>query len=79
MINCELSYPHSHTLVQEFSKKLPEHFEDLLNALPFSEYVRPNGILNMISTLPEKANRPDLGPKWYRHQCSPHINTYFLR
>jgi len=50
---------------EDFSTKLPEHFTDLMQALPYSEYVRPDGILNLISALPAEYNKPDLGPKCY--------------
>jgi len=36
-----------------------------MGALPFMEYVRPTGTLNMISRLPKNVNKPDLGPKCY--------------
>jgi len=57
--------PHLPFNHQAFAKKLPKHFEDFMAALPFSEYVRPDGLLNLISALPEQANKPDLGPKCY--------------
>eukprot|EP00731_Ephydatia_muelleri_P021265 Em0013g992a len=50
---------------EDFSEKLPERFDDLMKALPLSEYTRRDGKLNMASSLPEFFVKPDLGPKMY--------------
>lgn len=49
----------------DFSELLPSRFADLMKALPLSEYTHRNGRLNLVSRLPERCVRPDLGPKMY--------------
>ena len=49
----------------EFRDKLPIWFDNLMDALPLSEYTRYNGCRNLASRLPEFFVRPDLGPKMY--------------
>lgn len=49
----------------DFSEKLPRRFADLTNALPFPEYTRRDGKMNMVTSLPKLFVKPDLGPKMY--------------
>ncbi|CAG0895024.1 unnamed protein product [Darwinula stevensoni] len=43
----------------------PSRFRDLVRSLPLSEYTRREGVLNLISRLPDAFVEPDLGPKMY--------------
>lgn len=49
----------------DFAEMLPSRYNDLMQALPLSEYTHRNGRLNLASRLPECIVRPDLGPKMY--------------
>ncbi|XP_060084452.1 probable JmjC domain-containing histone demethylation protein 2C isoform X2 [Ylistrum balloti] len=49
----------------DFSDLMPQHFEDLMQALPLPEYTHRQGRLNLASRLPDFLVRPDLGPKMY--------------
>ena len=49
----------------DFSDLLPNHFHDLMDALPLPEYTRRDGYLNLASRLPDFLVKPDLGPKMY--------------
>ena len=49
----------------DFSDLLPQHFNDLMQALPLPEYTRREGMLNVVSRLPDFLVKPDLGPKMY--------------
>jgi lysine-specific demethylase 3 len=44
---------------------MPNHFDDLMQALPLPEYTHRHGKLNLASRLPDFLVRPDLGPKMY--------------
>ena len=48
-----------------FREVLPEHFEDLMAALPLRTYTALKGARNLASYLPPTAVPPDLGPKCY--------------
>ena len=48
-----------------FREVLPDHFTDLMGALPLGAYTRLDGTFNLASFLPETAVPPDLGPKCY--------------
>ncbi|PIA26509.1 hypothetical protein AQUCO_09200015v1 [Aquilegia coerulea] len=49
-----------------FEERLPRHCEEYIGALPFQEYTNPKfGFLNLAVKLPQKALKPDLGPKTY--------------
>jgi len=48
-----------------FARLLPIWYEDLLHALPSPEYTDRNGVLNLVSRLPDFFLKPDLGPKMY--------------
>lgn len=50
---------------EDFAKRLPDRFEDLMNCLPLKEYTQRDGRFNLASRLPECFVRPDLGPKMY--------------
>lgn len=50
---------------EDFSDMLPSRYNDLMRALPMSEYTKREGRLNLASRLPECFVRPDLGPKMY--------------
>ena len=49
----------------DFADLLPRRFADLMTALPFPQYTQRSGSLNLVSCLPERFVRPDLGPKMY--------------
>ncbi|VDI29098.1 Hypothetical predicted protein [Mytilus galloprovincialis] len=49
----------------DFSDIMPNHFDDLMQALPLPEYTHRHGKLNLASRLPDFLVRPDLGPKMY--------------
>ena len=51
----------------------PFRFDDLMKALPLSEYTRRDGKLNMASSLPEFFVKPDLGPKMYCAYGEPYV------
>ena len=42
---------------------LPQHCDELLSALPFGAYTRPDGAVNLAAFLPPAAVAPDLGPR----------------
>ena len=48
---------------QGFRELLPEHCDDLMQALPLASYTRADGELNLISHLPASVAPPDIGPK----------------
>ncbi|PON68253.1 Zinc finger, RING-type domain containing protein [Parasponia andersonii] len=49
-----------------FEERLPRHNKEFLCCLPFKEYTHPlNGFLNLAVKLPDKALKPDMGPKTY--------------
>ncbi|XP_039299530.1 lysine-specific demethylase 3B isoform X2 [Nilaparvata lugens] len=50
---------------EDFSKILPNRFNDLMKVLPLKEYTMRDGSLNLVSRLPDCFARPDLGPKMY--------------
>lgn len=63
---------------EDFSDIMPQHFNDLMNALPMPEYTKRTGRLNLASCLPDFFVRPDLGPKMYNAYGSaitPHAGT----
>jgi hypothetical protein len=49
----------------DFKQRLPEHFDDFMNILPYKEYTTRNGPLNLASSFPRDWLQPDLGPKMY--------------
>lgn len=55
----------------DFSEILPEHFSNLMEALPMPEYTHRDGRLNLAGRLPDCFVRPDLGPKLYNAYGSP--------
>jgi len=50
---------------QDFRSKMPEYFDDLMQALPFPEYTHRDGPLNLAKFFPRTCVPPDLGPKMY--------------
>lgn len=49
-----------------FESKMPKHFWDFIEMLPFKEYTNPKtGPLNLANDFPQKGRPPDLGPKSY--------------
>ena len=50
---------------QDFQSKMPEYFEDLMQALPFPSYTHRDGVLNLAKYFPRQYVPPDLGPKMY--------------
>ena len=48
-----------------FRDVLPDHFDDLMRALPYGAYTRTDGHYNLAAYLPDGAVPPDLGPKCY--------------
>jgi len=50
---------------QDFRSKMPEYFDDLMQALPFPQYTRRDGALNLAKYFPRQFVPPDLGPKMY--------------
>ena len=50
---------------QDFQSKMPEYFEDLMQALPFPQYTHRDGVLNLAKYFPRQYVPPDLGPKMY--------------
>lgn len=50
---------------QDFRDKMPEYFEDLMQALPFPQYTHRDGALNLSKYFPGNHVPPDLGPKMY--------------
>mmetsp|Transcript_16213 Transcript_16213/g.41699 ORF Transcript_16213/g.41699 Transcript_16213/m.41699 type:complete len:205 (+) Transcript_16213:2-616(+) len=49
----------------DYAELLPQHFADLMQALPQPLYTRRTGALNLVSRLPPYTLPPDLGPKMY--------------
>jgi len=50
---------------QDFQGKMPEYFEDLMQALPVPQYTHRDGVLNLAKYFPRQYVPPDLGPKMY--------------
>jgi lysine-specific demethylase 3 len=50
---------------QDFRSKMPEYYEDLMQALPFPQYTHREGVLNLAKYFPRQYVPPDLGPKMY--------------
>ena len=50
---------------ENFSKKLPRRFTDIMQALPAPSYTHRDGHLNLAARLPNFFAVPDLGPKMY--------------
>jgi len=50
---------------QDFRDKMPEYYEDLMQALPFPQYTHREGVLNLSKYFPGNHVPPDLGPKMY--------------
>ncbi|KAK3027596.1 hypothetical protein RJ639_042272, partial [Escallonia herrerae] len=49
-----------------FEERLPRHCAEFISSLPYLEYTHlRSGILNIATKMPEKALKPDLGPKTY--------------
>ncbi|MCL7040404.1 hypothetical protein MKW94_026633, partial [Papaver nudicaule] len=47
-------------------ERLPRHGAEFISSLPYQGYTNPKtGFLNLATKLPEKAVKPDLGPKAY--------------
>ena len=44
-----------------FSELLPDHFQDLMQALPINSYTNREGDFNLAKYLPRWCNPPDLG------------------
>ena len=66
--------PHGHGMLKlrdwptedDFKGKLPRHYADFLQMLPFQEYTNMiDGPLNLSTALPKEWVPPDLGPKSY--------------
>ena len=51
---------------------LHSRFADLIDALPFPEYTRREGRMNMAASLPDFFVKPDLGPKMYNAYGKPY-------
>lgn len=49
----------------DFQAKMPDRFNDLMQALPLPCYTHRDGWLNLTSYLPDSFVKPDLGPKMY--------------
>ncbi|KAJ2817305.1 hypothetical protein GGI24_005441, partial [Coemansia furcata] len=49
----------------DFETRLPDHFRQFMNALPFPEYTQRKGKFNLVNRLPAGFVPPDLGPKMY--------------
>ena len=49
----------------DFRDKMPEYFDDLMEALPFPQYTHRDGVLNLARHFPPDCVPPDLGPKMY--------------
>ena len=50
---------------QDFADLLPDRYEDLMKALPLTDYSNRDGRFNLAARLPDIFARPDLGPKMY--------------
>ncbi|KAG5672190.1 hypothetical protein PVAND_002340 [Polypedilum vanderplanki] len=50
---------------QDFADVLQEHYNDLMNSIPFKLYTRRNGIFNLAKYQHLHFLKPDLGPKIY--------------
>ncbi|KAJ1958633.1 hypothetical protein EC988_000184, partial [Linderina pennispora] len=48
-----------------FEERLPDHFRNFMEALPFHDYTSRGGKYNLANQLPEEFVPPDLGPKMY--------------
>lgn len=50
----------------DFKQKMPRHYKDFIQMLPFQEYTNSlDGLLNLSTKLPKEWVPPDLGPKSY--------------
>ncbi|OMO65023.1 hypothetical protein COLO4_31627 [Corchorus olitorius] len=46
-----------------FQEQFPDHFAEIIRALPFPEYMDPrSGLLNIAARLPQEIAKPELGP-----------------
>ncbi|KAG5456821.1 MAG: jmjC domain-containing histone demethylation protein 2B [Olpidium bornovanus] len=50
-----------------------------MSALPYPEYTRPNGHLNLVSYLPKEFSPPDLGPKMYNAYAAQELDATVRR
>ncbi|KAJ2023945.1 hypothetical protein GGI06_001204 [Coemansia sp. S85] len=48
-----------------FEERLPDHYHDFMDSLPFPEYTQRTGPFNLVNRLPAEFVSPDLGPKMY--------------
>lgn len=56
----------------DFANVMKEHFNDIMEAVPFHYYTQREGRFNLVSYLPEHFSRPDLGPKMYSAYAQMH-------
>ncbi|KAI0060291.1 hypothetical protein BV25DRAFT_1807669 [Artomyces pyxidatus] len=50
---------------KNFRTQFSDHYQSFLDAVPFPDITRPDGVLNMRSHYPKNGVIPDLGPKMY--------------
>lgn len=49
-----------------FQEQFPDHYAEIMHALPFKEYINPkSGLLNLAVKLPKELPMPELGPCMY--------------
>lgn len=54
-----------------FQEQFPDHYTEIIRALPLPEYMDPrSGLLNIAARLPEEITKPDLGPCISISYCS---------
>ncbi|KAI0063948.1 hypothetical protein BV25DRAFT_1774783, partial [Artomyces pyxidatus] len=50
---------------KDFRAEFSDHYESFIDAVPFPDMTRPDGVMNMRSHYPKNGVVPDLGPKMY--------------
>ena len=54
-----------------FQEQFPDHYTEIIQALPLPEYMNPrSGLLNIAAMLPQEIIMPDLGPCVSISYCS---------
>lgn len=62
-LNCEILKLKLCITSQLFQEHFPNHFDDIIDSLPFQDYTSPaSGILNVAANFPEHMENPNLGP-----------------
>ncbi|KAI0057927.1 hypothetical protein BV25DRAFT_1811707 [Artomyces pyxidatus] len=61
---------------KDFRTEFADHYQSFIDAVPFPDITRPDGVLNMRSHYPRNGVVPDLGPKMYNAFGTKHDNSH---